>query len=133
MMLLENDVFMDQFTEEKIRSPKTLDMVSRIEITRDPSMDQGVEGNPVEIVLKDGSVLETWGKRRGGSVTGGEENPVTREEVVEKFRKMVRPHLSPADQDRMIDLCDRLETVEDATELVTMMELENLKLMTMAE
>jgi 2-methylcitrate dehydratase PrpD len=58
-MVLENDVFVPQFTEEKIRAPRVLDMVQKINITHDPALDgmEAAEGNPVEIILKDGSVL----------------------------------------------------------------------------
>src|SRR4030095_10360512 len=39
IMLLENDVLLDQCTEEKIRDPKVLKLIERISITNDPSMD----------------------------------------------------------------------------------------------
>ena len=71
IMLLENDVLLDQFTEEKIRDPKVLALIERISITNDPGMDSMgyPEGNPVEIELTDGSVLSAWGKGGAASAT----------------------------------------------------------------
>ena len=102
IMLLENDVFVDQFTEEKIRDPKVLALIERISITHDPGMDSMgyPEGNPVEIELKDGTVLSAWGKGRGGAG-----NPVPREEVLAKFRKVTARHLKPAAQETIIEQC----------------------------
>ena len=119
IMMLENDVFVDQFTEEKIRAPHVLAMIDRVKITHDPALDgnEAGEGNPVEVELKDGTVLQGWGRVRGVA-----DNPVPREEVVEKFRKMTTPHISGAAQEELIMLCAGLETVADATRLVELME-----------
>ena len=115
IMLLENDVLLDQFTEEKIRDPRVLKLIERISITNDPSMDgMGYpEGNPIEVELTDGSVLSTWGKGRGGL-----ENPVPREEVIEKFRKVTRRQLTAGAQEAVIEQCMRLDRMEDATKLI---------------
>ena len=69
------------------------------------------------VELKDGTVLQGWGRVRGLA-----DNPVPREEVVEKFRKMTTPHISGAAQEELIMLCAGLETVADATRLVELME-----------
>jgi 2-methylcitrate dehydratase PrpD len=115
IMLLENDVFADQFTEEKIRDPKVLALIERISITNDPGMDaMGYpEGNPVEIELKDGTVLSAWGKGRGGTA-----NPVPRDEVVEKFRKVTARHLEAAAQEAIIEQCSTLDRAADIGPLV---------------
>ncbi len=115
IMLLENEVFTAQFTEEKIRAPKVLDLIKRISITHDPALDgKGyVEGNPVEIELADGTVLSAWGKARGDR-----DNPVHMSDVVEKFSKITQGLLSPAKQAEVIALCERLETLEDVSGLV---------------
>jgi aconitate decarboxylase len=115
IMLLENDVFTEQFTEEKIRDPKVLELIGRISITHDASMDgMGyTEGNPIEIELSDGSVLSAWGKVRGDV-----ENPIHREDVVDKFRKLTARRLRPEQQAEIIGLCERLERVEDVSGLI---------------
>ena len=115
IMLLENDVFTAQFTEQKIRDPQVLDLIRRIVITHDPAMDGTgyVEGNPLEIELLDGTVLSAWGKVRGDA-----ENPVHREDVVEKFTKLTSGRLSPEKQAAVIGLCQRLDTLDDISALI---------------
>lgn len=113
IMLLENDVFTGQFTEKKIRDPKVLDLIGRISIN-DASMDGTghAEGNPVEIELTDGTVLSAWGKVRGHA-----ENPIHREDAVDKFRKVTTGRLSPEKQTEVIALCERLDTLDDTSVL----------------
>lgn len=115
IMLLENDVFTAQFTEEKIRDPRVLDLIKRIVITHDPAMEgKGyVHGNPLEIELTDGTVLSAWGKARGDA-----ENPVHREDVVDKFNKLTTGRLSPEKQAAVIALCERLDTIDDISVLI---------------
>jgi len=115
IMLLENDVFTAQFTEEKIRDPRVLELIGRIVITHDPGMDGTgyAEGNPLEIELADGTVLSAWGKVRGDV-----ENPVHREDVVEKFTKLTSGRLSPEKQTEVIRLCGQLDTIEDISVVI---------------
>ena len=115
IMLLENDVFTAQFTEEKIRDPRVLDLIKRINITHDPAMEgKGyVHGNPLEIELTDGTVLSAWGKARGDA-----DNPVHREDVVDKFTKLTTGRLSPEKQAAVIALCERLDTIDDVSVLI---------------
>lgn len=119
IMLLENDVFTGQFTEEKIRDARVLDLIGRIAIDHDASMDAMgyTEGNPVEIELTDGTVLSAWGKVRGDA-----DNPVQREDVVEKFRKLTAGRLPPGKQAEVIALCERLDTLEDTSTLINALQ-----------
>jgi hypothetical protein len=43
---------------------------------------------------------------------------VPRDEVLEKFRKVTRRHLTSQAQDGIIRQCERLDTLEDATGLI---------------
>ena len=119
IMLLENDVFTAQFTEEKIRDPKVLDIIKRIKITHDPALDgKGyVDGNPVEIELLDGTVLSAWGKTRGDA-----DNPVHMSDVIDKFHKLTAGQLTDDKRTKVIALCERLDTLNDVSELVTVLQ-----------
>jgi 2-methylcitrate dehydratase PrpD len=72
------------------------------------------EGNPVEIELKDGTVLSAWGKARGAI-----DNPVSRDEVVAKFRKVTARSLDARSQDAIIGHCLGLDSAEDISPLVS--------------
>ena len=119
IMLLENDVFVDQFSEDKIRDPRVLELIQRISLIHDPGMDGTgyAEGNPVEIELEDGTVLSAWGKARGGI-----DNPVSRDEVLAKFRKTTARLLTAASQDRIIEACSRLEAGDGASALIAALD-----------
>lgn len=127
LMLLENDVFVDQFTGGKIRSPRVLEMISRVHIMHDASMDdQGYE-TPVKITMRDGTVHEMLGQVRGPHG----DDPVTRDDVLSKFRKVTRRFWSESTQNRAVDLCDNLEKVDDTRELLSLLEIEHLPPMDM--
>jgi aconitate decarboxylase len=115
IMLIENDVFIDQFTEDKIRDPKVLELIKRMSITHDPALDKTgyAQGNPIDIELKDGTVLSAWGTARGGAG-----NPAQRDDVLDKFRKVTARRLTRASQDALIAQCDQLEAAEDVTGLL---------------
>jgi hypothetical protein len=78
---------------------------------------EATEGNPVEITLKDGTVLSAWGR-----VMNSVQRLTTQADVHQTFRQMTAARLSTTAQDEMITLCECLETVEDTTVLVAMME-----------
>ncbi len=115
IMLLENDVLLDQFTEEKIRDPKVLELIKRISAIHDPAMDgKGyAAGNSVEVELRDGTVLSAWGKARGDV-----DNPVSNDEVVAKFRKVTARQLAPQAQETIIEQCLGLDKAKDVAPLI---------------
>jgi 2-methylcitrate dehydratase PrpD len=119
IMLLENDVLLDQFTEEKIRDPKVLELIKRITLIHDPGMDGTgyAEGNPVEIELKDGTVLSAWGKARGDL-----DHPVSRDEVVTKFRKVTARGLDARSQEAIIGHCLGLDSARDVAPLIAALQ-----------
>ncbi len=122
IMLLENDVFVEQFTEEKIKSPAVLDLIRRIEVVYDPSLDHAPGGTisretRIVVTLRDGRELAATGVTRGTT----EDDAVSREEIIAKFRKTSRGALDEAAADRLIALCDRLDELTDARELLTLM------------
>jgi 2-methylcitrate dehydratase PrpD len=119
VFLLENDVSIDQFREEKLADPRVLDLAARVKAVHDP----GLEGGPglgrrarVQVRLRDGTVLTAVGEVRGGP-----ENPITRADVEAKFRKLTQATLPPAAQDRLIRTCARLETLADTVELADLL------------
>ncbi len=120
MLLLEDDLFVDQFAEEKLADPRVLDLAGRIECTHDPELDafgSFQRRTRVEVRLEDGQLLSTVGETRG---TPG--NPLTRGDVVDKFRKVTERRLGRDAQEALIAVCDRLETLEDTRRLSSLLE-----------
>jgi hypothetical protein len=71
------------------------------------------EGNPIEVELKDGTVLSAWGKARGDL-----DNPVSRDEVVAKFRKVTARCLDARAQEAIIGQCLGLDCAPDVAPLI---------------
>jgi 2-methylcitrate dehydratase PrpD len=121
IMLLENDVFVDQFTGDKIRSPRVLDMIARINVLHDEELDRNRSGGtPVEVVLRNGARYATVGRRRGDSGA----NRITDDDVRAKFRKMTGNFWDEAAQTQVIDLCEKLDDLDDARELVGLLTVD---------
>lgn len=116
VMLLENDVFIDQFTEEKIASPEVLDLVKRIEVVYEPALDKTGElisrETELRFTMNDGTELRERGYQRG---TSGD--PITHDEIVAKFRKTTRDSLTQENADQVIALCDDLDEIDDVRAL----------------
>lgn len=116
--ILEGNAFVDQFTEEKVRNPKYLDLARRVEVYTDPE----IEALPrnlrytvkIDIELKNGTVYsttETYPK-------GHPMNPFTREELEWKFRTLAGKVIPDESKlDAFIGAIDNLEDVENMTVL----------------
>jgi 2-methylcitrate dehydratase PrpD len=74
---------LDAFTEERVRDPRLRSLASKVryEIDPDNPYPDAFTGH-VRVKLKDGRVLE----ERQGHMRGGAEEPLTRENIEEKFR-----------------------------------------------
>ncbi len=120
-LLLEGDVFVDQFTDAKLAAPAVLDLVRRIETIYDPALDamgHFQRQERVEVQLKGGQILQTVGATRGGP-----ENPIGPADVIEKFRKIGRRCLSTTVQDEFLDLYDRIEMLPDVAPLIALLRV----------
>jgi 2-methylcitrate dehydratase len=114
--LIDGDVTLDSFREERLRDESLLDLVARIRIHRDPALTarypRGIP-NRLTVTLSDGRqiVAENEFPR------GHDQNPMTDEEVEAKFRRMAAGRLDAARQQRILDLCFHLDEQPNLTEL----------------
>lgn len=116
-LLLEGDVFVDQFSEKMVSNPARMALAERVEVIHDPEItSKGREFRHlvrVEVELKDGTVLKESAK----DYRGCEKNFGTEAEIIDKFEKLVY-HILPRGQvDRLRDTVLGLEKVERATDL----------------
>lgn len=121
-MLLEGDVFFEHFTEERIADAHVLDLVSRIGVRHDPALDQTANTKPrdtiMDITLRSG---ETISRRQDRYLVGFGEDDNLERRVAAKFRRTTDGRLSPADQDRLIELCRSLDTLENIAPIVSIL------------
>lgn len=120
-LLLEGDVFVDQFSEAVVADAGRMALAEKVEVLHDPAIT--ARGSNfrhmvrVEVQLADGTVLEeTVEAPRGSELSFAGEA-----DVVAKFRKLAARTLSLRQIDRMAELVLGLEAVPDAGALVAAM------------
>ncbi|HZT06238.1 MAG TPA: MmgE/PrpD family protein [Chloroflexota bacterium] len=102
----------DSFTDEAIRDPRVISMAERVTMVVDPELkDSYSVSRPsrVRIALKNGRALV----RRSDVARGSPQNPLSREELLEKFRICARPLLRPDALEAVLDGLEHLETTRD--------------------
>jgi aconitate decarboxylase len=116
-LLLEGDVFVDQFSESMLANPARMALAEKVKVVSDP--DITAKGSKfrhlvrVELFLKDGTVLGQTVEAPRGSERGF----ATEGEVTDKFEKLAS-HVLPARQvESIADAVLHLETLPHAVTL----------------
>ncbi len=104
-----------QFTAERVRDPRIRRLFPLVTLSSPPEVAEDPEyAAIVTLRLKDGRVLT----QRQDLARGKPENPMTRDEQVEKFRACTDGVLDRAGQDRLIALIDDLDRAADVGPLL---------------
>jgi 2-methylcitrate dehydratase PrpD len=102
--LVKKKVFLDDFTEEEIRNRHVLQVAQRVDCLVDPELDKtyGASVTPaiVEVLTRKGKVFS----RRVVKRRGAPGNPLTLEEVEEKFRRCASFAQNPFPEDRIREI-----------------------------
>jgi len=114
-------VFIEDFNEEAIRRPEIRQLMQKLKVNIDPEIEAadplGFAGAKVRIRTKDGHEYS----KHVVHAKGTPENPMSFDEVVDKFRRCMPFSIRPIPQknvDRLVDLVRSLEEVDDASVLV---------------
>ncbi|MGE7664753.1 MmgE/PrpD family protein [Ureibacillus composti] len=115
--LEDGEITIETFNDERIKNQQTLERIKKlINISVTEEMQAGYPaGNPnrVKLLLKDGStVIETIIKPLGHS-----SNPMTTEQVIDKFKRITAGTLTTVQQKNVIDLTLQLEKCESLQEI----------------
>lgn len=110
--------FVDQYDEKRLADPLLLDLIKRIEAYEDEEIEaMGPafrHAAVVTVMTRDGRRLTHRILNRRGSP----ENPISASDVQYKFRNVVRPCLTQAKIDRLVELSERLDSLDDVCELI---------------
>jgi 2-methylcitrate dehydratase PrpD len=116
VVLHDRELWMEQFEPERYDDPalkryatECVDLVGHPELTAEQAI--------VEAEMNDGSVLSARCKASRGTP----ENPLTRAEIEDKFRKGAKERLAPAAAERVIETLSRLEDLKSARALMDML------------
>lgn len=116
-LLLEGDVFVDQFSDAALADPRRMALAQKVSVVHDPGIT--ARGGKfrhqvrVEVHLRDGGRLEEAVEAPSGS----EEKFAGEGDIVAKFRKLAGRVLPGYRLDRIIDMVMGLEAAADAAPL----------------
>ena len=117
-LLLDGDVFVDQFTEAMVADPERMRVSEIVSVKEDPAIT--ARGNRyrhmvrVQIFLKNGTTLEKTVEAPRGS----EAHFASDADVIEKFRKLASRRIPDAQVAQVIDLVMNAERMPQAGALV---------------
>jgi 2-methylcitrate dehydratase PrpD len=118
VIALDGMAFTEQYRESRLKDPRILDFIGRIDATVDTVIKE--MGAPfrhaarVKVRTRDGRSFEKLLLDRRGSP----EVPLKPEEIEYKFRHVVSPCLSKENADRIVRLVGSLEKLDDLSELI---------------
>jgi 2-methylcitrate dehydratase PrpD len=116
IMLLDKTVtFRSVHDKARMKDPVVLRQRAKVDVVADPRIDARRPRREaiVELTLADGMQLSEWVH----DVRGTTENPMTRDEVVDKARELIVPVLGTATCSALIDRLLSLETLRNIREL----------------
>jgi 2-methylcitrate dehydratase PrpD len=121
--LVKRKVFLDDFTEEQIRNPQVLQVAQRVDCLVDLELDKrypaSVTPANVEVRTKEGKVFSRRVVERRGSPT----NPLTMEEIEEKFRQCARFARNPMPDHRIGEILHFLREIENQDDVIRILPL----------
>jgi aconitate decarboxylase len=119
--VLDGQLFIDQFTEEKINDPQALAFTRKVTVQADPELDGlGPEFRHAiiaEIKTRQGGTYT----RRVNTAKGSADNPMTRAEVIRKFSILAGKVLDSETITRLQKIVLHLEEVSDIGELTLLL------------
>jgi 2-methylcitrate dehydratase PrpD len=110
--LIEGKAFLEQYSEDKLKHPSVLELAKKVNISADASLRRGVSC-AMEMYMKDGAIYSSQVDYAKGSL----ENPMTEEERKDKFRSLASETLPSGKMASVISMVERLEELEDISEL----------------
>jgi aconitate decarboxylase len=122
-LLLEGDVFVDQFTEEAVADRGRMELSRKVEVIEDPAITaRGARYRHmvrVDVHLFDGSVHSETREAPRGS----EHSFAPAEDIVNKFRKLTRTTMPKDQQEALIAAMLKVETLSDMRELIRLLRV----------
>ncbi|NMA14672.1 MAG: MmgE/PrpD family protein, partial [Clostridia bacterium] len=103
---------LEEFSEANLCNPEITRFMSQVELNIQPEMNEAYPQKwpaSVEIRLTDGNII------RGETdyPKGDPENPLSKEELVEKFASLVKPYIFPEDIKQFVEIIFNMEEVAD--------------------
>ncbi|MFM9970894.1 MAG: MmgE/PrpD family protein [Burkholderiales bacterium] len=117
-LLLEGDVFVDQFTDAMVADPERMRVSEIVEVVEDPAIT--ARGNRyrhmvrVEVILKGGKKFEQTVEAPRGS----EQKFASAGDVIDKFKKLASRRLAPGSVERIAEMIMNAQTLPKVSSLL---------------
>jgi aconitate decarboxylase len=116
-LLLEGDVFVDQFSDAVVGDPKRIALSRKVSVVHDPAITERGSNYRhmvrIEVDLKNGKHLE----RTVEAPRGSEQSFASEADIVEKFKKLATHTVSAAKADTVVNLVLGAEKLKRAEEI----------------
>jgi 2-methylcitrate dehydratase len=112
--IIDRKVGPDQFTPKKLSDPRIREMIDKISMEADPSLDHVGRGGITEIRTKQGNVF----RQRVEYPKGDPLNPMTDEELEDKFREMAEKFMTKRQIEKTIATIHDMEKLDDTNKLM---------------
>ena len=116
VMLVDKTVsFKSAHELARMKDPAVLQERAKVKLIHDEELEKLMPRREavVEITLSDGKMLS----ERVGAVRGTAENPMTRQDIIDKARDLITPVLGAATCQKLIDKVFAIESVKNVVEL----------------
>jgi 2-methylcitrate dehydratase len=118
--LLDGEMTAAQFTEQRIKAQDVQDLLARTELVVDPEIEgiyPAYYPGIVTVYLRDGTVH----RKRADHFPGDPKMPMTRDQLLSKFRLQTAPYLLDARAEEVIAMVAGLEHVSDVRQLTRLL------------
>jgi 2-methylcitrate dehydratase PrpD len=117
--LLDRRVSLDQFTDEKVQDPRTVNLMKKIKKVNHPDFPEFrvspvTTASIVKIKLKDGREFS----KRVDIAKGNPEKPLSKKELEVKFRDCAETIIGRDRVDQSIDMISNLDKIQDINQLI---------------
>jgi aconitate decarboxylase len=123
-LLIEGDVFVDEFTSACIDDAARINLSRKVKVVHDPTITALGAGSRhkvrVEVQFRDGSVERETREAPRGS----EQSFASAHDIAEKFRKLTRGAMPARQQDALIDAVMGLDKLQDSRTLIEQLRVE---------
>jgi 2-methylcitrate dehydratase len=111
--IIDRQIGPDQFTPEKYQDPRVLALIDKVILRGDPDLDKARPAGISEIVTKQGKTYQF----RVNYPRGHARNPMTDEEIIEKFKSMASKYMKAEQTREVIDTVFALDWLDDIGKL----------------
>jgi 2-methylcitrate dehydratase len=107
--IIDRQIGTDQFARGKYEDPRVRKLIDKVVLQGDPSLDRVRPAGISEIITKEGKRFQC----RVDYPRGHARNPMTDEEIVEKFKSMASRYMGGKQMDQIVDVVFALDKLED--------------------